>query len=383
MARFLRNRFVVLAAVAGLTLLAASVFAQSNPLPIPVNISTGAAVPTGLQSTVTFDARGVGTAANAGYYSRPVLVSSNTLGGLARGALRRSVPILALAAAIEGAGWVIDELTKQVMTQGVPGVPLGSASYCSMDYPTHCSATAEGFFGYTPGWSTSPLSSINGGQPCASSCTLLNATNQGFPIVWKTTPANAFNVNSGVAPAPVADAALGQVVLNNPGLWDSLLRNPDGSVNRNPDVMAASQALASELASTNPAVNPSPVGEWDTGQQGGPQQGTNQTALEFPAFCAWATKVCELADYLLDGGDDVSPDDDQEIEEIPLVLDQSWSSGFSGGSCPVPVSVTVMDAEVIFSYQPLCDLAAYIRPIVLAATALLCVMIIGGFRRAA
>lgn len=399
MGRFLRNRFFVLVAVAGLTFITATVFAQSNALPVPVHISTGAAVPAGLQSTVTFDARGVGTAANAGYYSKPVLVSNNTLGQLGKGLLRRSVPVAAMTAAVTAAGWAIDELTGQVMDGPVPvppgDVPPGGAYYkwgdnfyssagaatsaiiSAMDYPG-APHTSHRWPGGDDGNVKAVCHHHNawGGDEHLAYSTFtehINETAFPQPYPWADVV---------TAPAPVADEALGQLVASDPALANAALHNADGSVNRNPDVMAAAQALAQQLASADPVEQPDPVGEWNTGQQGGPQNNPSPTALEFPAFCSWASKMCELADYLLDGGDDVSPDDDQEIEEIPLVLDQSWSSGFSGGSCPVPVSVNVLDAEVLFSYQPLCDLAGYIRPIMLSGTALLCVMIIGGFRRA-
>ncbi|PRH83165.1 hypothetical protein C6N40_03095 [Arenimonas caeni] len=136
-------------------------------------------------------------------------------------------------------------------------------------------------------------------------------------------------------------------------------------------------ALTNPDPNTNPA--PDPTAEWDTGYQGGEPQGS-PTALDFPNFCSWASVVCELADWLrLDTeGDDPDP----EVPVIEPDTSVSWSSGFSGGSCPAPVSVEVMGADVDFSYQPLCDLAVYIKPIVLAAAALMAVLIIGGFRRA-
>lgn len=384
MVRSVFHRFLVLAAALGLTLAVGIVWGQ-NPgaIPVPISIGAHASIPSGLQSTVTFDARGGPGAANAGYYSRPVLISKNTLGGLANGLIRRALPVAAMIAAVEAAGWVIDELTKQVMIPGqAEGLTEGQAAWCLRDGNPpeplmRCRLTPESWVGYQPTHPSFqfPIVSVAYG---GNSGSVSDFEGRSLSITaMPYSPSSHVDATPNSQPTPVPLADLGQLVQDNPSLWNDALRNPDGSVNRNPDVMAAANALAAELAANAPA--PDPTAEWDTGLQGG-DPNASPTALEFPAFCAWASRMCELADWLQD--DTAPPDDDPTVEEIPLVLDQSWSSGFGGGSCPAPVQISVLNTDVSFSYQPLCDVAVYIKPIVLAGTALLCVFIIAGFRRA-
>lgn len=388
MVRSFRNLVLVLAA-AGLTLCAGAVFAQAAPSVVPVNISPVGPAAGGLQTMATYQATGAG-AAN-GYYTRPVLVSNNTLGALGRGLLRRAAPVAAMMAAIEAAGWVIDELTGQVLTGPPPPSEVAPGDYywkntVNAAY-TFASGSASAAFiaqHYNATVVTAVLNcgatSSNGVTPCYARIQLpsgsqINVGNNQYSNLTSS-PIPLTGPHS--QPQAVPDAQVGQVVANNPALAAQALRNPDGSVNRNPDVMAAAQALAQELAAANPS--PDPTAEWDTGYQGGEPQPQSQTSLDFPNFCAWASKVCELADWLRD--DQTEFDQDNEVPEISPDLSVSWNSGFSGGSCPAPMVVDAMGTDVEFSYQPLCDAASYIRPIVLAGAALLCVFIIGGFRRA-
>lgn len=398
MARSLRYSVYVLALVGGLTFLAGLVFAQAGgALPVPVNISTGAAVPTGLQSVVTFDARNVGTAANAGYYSKPVLVSNSTLAGLGRGLLRRALPVAAMTAAVTAAGWAIDELTSQVM-DGPPAVaasPPGTA-YWAMNGKYFPSGAAAGqwyagvlalsfpslnptFTGLTgcsaPAW--------NGSYSCNAKIEFSNGNvNQyGVSFFPNNNPGEVVPYSFPVHPQPVSDALLGQLVANNPALAAAAVRNPDGSVNRNPDVMAAAQALANEL--NNPAgPQPDPVAEWNTGQQGGEPQPAAGGGLDFPVFCEWATGLCEAITWFQDDTDDEPAD--AEIDWIDPEAAVTWSSGLGGGSCPADVSVDLpIGGELVFPMGQFCDAADMIRPLVIFAFAFMAALIIGGYRRAA
>lgn len=376
--------------------MAGLVFAQANPIPIPMSIAPGPAVPSGLQSTVTFDARGVGTAANAGYYSRPVLVSNNTLAGLGKGLLRRAAPVAAMTAAIAAAGWAIDELSGQVLS-GPPvaaSAPPGTG-YWTLNgnyFPSASSAgqwyasymAANGFGQYAPTYDG--LSGCSSPQPSgAYNCAFNIRFNNGGVNTYQTSyvpnnnPGTDRPYSFVTQPAPVADSALGQLVANNPALAAAALRNPDGSVNRNPDVMAAAQALAAELAATDPAQQPDPVAEWDTGQQGGPAAGG---APEFPAFCAWASVVCDAITWAQDDSEE-GTENDPLVDIEPDLSATSWDSGLGGGSCPADIVVgDVMGAELVFPLSGFCTAADVIRPIVLAGAALLALFIVGGFRRA-
>lgn len=376
MGRFVRRALCVLAALA-LTLGSGIVLAQAQPLPVATGISARSATSAGLQTMATYDARGMASAAaNAGYYSRPVLVQPSTVGGLARGLLRRAWPVAIMVAAVEAAGWAINELTGQVMSQPPPA-PYTDGWYCANAGDGKvCAPTRSGLVGACCFGNAHYIVSIS----AQGNGVLENGG--GATIQFYATEPVAYRTN-GYNPHEITDAEWMNMVKAKPHLWPDLLHNPDGSVNRNPDVQAGAQALANELASTNPATQPNPSAEWDSGWQEGDAEGEGGAEpMEFPEFCAWASIVCELADWVMDDPPigDQPPDD-----ELPLIepeLTASWSSGLGGGSCPAPVEVEVMGADVVFPLQPMCDMASFIRPLVLAFTALLCVYIVAGVRRA-
>lgn len=386
MGRSLRHSLYLLAVAAGLTFAAGAVFAQAAPSVVPVNISPVGPAPGGLQTMATYSATGAG-AAN-GYYSRPVLVSNNTLGALGRGLLRRAAPVAAMMGLIEAAGWVIDELTGQVLsgppvpTTVPPGGQYWKNTFNNNTYPSAYAAAAA----YSPnGVSIHSCGTENASGVQSCQATVDHPT-------WGKPYTVTFGVNGirnlgtepfplshpGAQPAPVPDADIGQAVANNPALAAQALRNPDGSVNRNPDVMAEAQALAQELAAANPL--PDPTAEWDTGYQGGEPQPSAANS-DLPAFCSWAAKVCELADWLMDDGDEEPAPVDLPVIEPDTAV--TWNSGLGGGSCPADISVgNVMGAELVFPLSGFCLAADMIRPLVLAAAALLALLIVGGFRHA-
>lgn len=379
MARFLRNRFYLLAFVFGLTVGAGRVLAQASPSVAPVNISPVSAGPSGLQTMATYQASGAG-AAN-GYYSRPVLVSNNTLGGLANGLIRRAAPVAAMVAAVTAAGWVIDELTKQVMTPGSGETPSpGQGVYCytAVSRPL-CAPHYSAFVGNNVPWQGGTYT-ITAAYP--NYVQVNNGQVGGMTVTYTAFDPVAHDVVGVTAPQPVPLPDLGAVIRENPNLWNDALRNPDGSVNRNPDVMAEADRLRDALTNPDPVSNPTPNpgAEWDTGLQGGePQPGANAQPFELPAFCSWASVVCSALEWFQDdedAGEDTPPD------FIEPSLDVSWNSGFGGGSCPAPVQFEVMGGDVVIPFDFLCDVAVYIRPVVLAAAALMALMIVGGYRRA-
>lgn len=364
----LRHAFHFLAAAA-VTLAAGVVFAQA--LPVPVNIQPVGPAPGGLSTMVTFDARGVGGASNAGYYTRPVLVSNNTLGGLARGLLRRSLPVAAMAALIEAAGWAIDELTGQVMDSPLDAPEYPNGYFCAIPNGTEkvCGPTREALIGLCCFGNGHYIVSIkpngngeleNGGSAAISF----------FPVELPPDPFQHVNYN----PQPVPDSQLGQLVRDNPSIWNQALRNADGSVNRNPDVMAEAQRLADALTNPDPITNPAPdpAEEWDSGYQGG----DSQNSLDFPTFCDWASVVCSFIDWVK-GDDDLGSDVELPVTEIP-VTPSTWTSGLSGGACPANRSLNLSVWSGSVSFQPVCDLAGFIRPLVILSALLIGAFIIAG-----
>lgn len=379
------------------TLFPGVVFAQSQGLPTPVHISTGAAVPVGLNSTVTFDARGLPGAANAGHYARPVLISNSTLGSLAGGLARRALPAAAFLAALEAAGWAIDELTKQVITTPAQITPTEVApgaywwAYNGQNYSTY-SAAAGALMAHA-NWPGAPHtahrhSPADSGPPenrrlafCLHHSAWGPSDHFAF---WYVTQYQ--NTTSAAMPKTFADPAspavnatpeqLADLLKANPAAANEALRNADGSVNRNPDVMSAANALAAELAANanNPTV------DWDTGNQTGPVADPNAspTAIEFPVFCTWASKVCDFIDWARDEGE--PPDDvDMPTTELPGVV--AWNSSLGSGSCPAPHPLNLNMGQQYYEWTPWCDLASRIKPLVIASAAFAALLILAGVSR--
>lgn len=367
-----------------LVLLLAAVFALSSSVaaqPYPIAISPTTAVPGGLNTMVTYDARGVAGAANAGYYTRPVLVSNNTLTGLVKGAARRTAPALALTAAIAAAGWAIDELTKQVMipANGVPLTP-GQSVACTWDPNIMCRAVASDWVGYVPTWTggTYVVTSVQVNPPAL----LVNGGEAGsLPLAYDTfSPGDHIDASAGLSPKPVPNADLATFARNNPALWDSLLHNADGSVNRNPDVMADAAALRSAITANN--ANHSGQSQWDQGTQAGPSEGQGATSsepFELPAFCSWASVICEFIDWVK-GEDEGFQDAELPITEVP-VTPSTWTSGLGSGSCPSDKSLALSRGSFSMSYAPVCQLAGFVRPLVILSALLIGAFIIAGAGR--
>lgn len=376
------------------------VIAQAAPSPATlVGVRAIGPSPGGLSVAATFRALpAAGGAANAAYYTAPALVSSSTLGGLARGLAARTGPGIAALAAVAAAGWVWDQLDQQFKSPQNPVVPLGPQSW------TIVLATPTGYHAATKEALLGACQAHNGKNYCAAAPITQHwsgsyqavMTQDGedvglsasFQLV--TTPPDAQPYQP---PRTVAsDAEIGQILLGQPASWPALLTNADGSPVRTPELMNMAATIGAQVAAGNA---PNPSQGWDTGSQGGeplpgagqqpqpgegPGPGEQPEPFELPAFCEWATVVCDLAEWMRD---DDFEDDDQEIPEIdPGSFSVPWSSGFGGGSCPQFPAVEVLGAEVEFPTTPLCDLAAYIRPLVLLAAALTAVFVLVGVRRA-
>lgn len=103
------------------------------------------------------------------------------------------------------------------------------------------------------------------------------------------------------------------------------------------------------------------------------------TAGEWPGFCDWATVVCDFIDWFQE------PFDAPEVE-WPLIEDQDFGEEFDftlAASCPEPYTIELaLFPPVQFNWQPFCDLATFIRPLVLASAAIFAAFISLGIARA-
>ncbi|MEF9957665.1 MAG: virulence factor TspB C-terminal domain-related protein [Acinetobacter sp.] len=115
-------------------------------------------------------------------------------------------------------------------------------------------------------------------------------------------------------------------------------------------------------------------------------------SLDFPVFCSWAPSLCVMADKVQQAISDVaaeyaetaSENTDTELE-IPEVEEQNVNTDISfGGSCPATKDVQIrfagINETIELSYEPLCEIAEFIKPVVIAVASYVGVLIVAGIR---
>lgn len=388
--RFRRLTIVVLgmavAFVAALMPATAADFIPSGS-PIPQGIRWANATPTGVNTSAW--------ATSNGTVSKfPVPVASSTLGKLAKGAVKKGLPVIGWATTlkgiIDGAGWLIDELQQQIVTPGQAANPLESVAWCTLSpsmgvtQTTCVSSKAE-----TCAATTRISNQICLGVADIDSPTQImwrtalpsNPTVWNGNLVWNQiqVPESAVNANPSSDPQPVSNYDLGQLLKHHPEVVNAILIDPEtGAPIRTQELVNALNALAAQLAAANGDPAPTPV-EVDPDIE----TGTNTPSqTDWPGFCDWAPTVCEFIDWMK------KPEPEEEKPEVPW--DETppetveWSSGLGAGSCPAPVSFSVtigpVSASPEFELQPICDFGEKIRPLVIALASLVGVFIVGGWR---
>lgn len=102
-------------------------------------------------------------------------------------------------------------------------------------------------------------------------------------------------------------------------------------------------------------------------------------AGEWPGFCEWASVVCSFIEWFQE------PFDAPEVE-WPLIEDQDFEEEFNytiAATCPEPYTIELsLFPPVQFNWQPFCDLASFIKPLVLASAAIFAAFISLGIARA-
>lgn len=104
------------------------------------------------------------------------------------------------------------------------------------------------------------------------------------------------------------------------------------------------------------------TGSTTTVSTGGSSSGS--TELTFPDFCTWTVVVCPFIDWVKEDNppSDVLAYDPLGTDTIINPLDQTITVG-SSGACPSPNTVTVAGSALTFSYQPFCDFATLLNPL--------------------
>lgn len=339
---------------------------------------------------------GGGAAAATEFRTTVGALSSSTLGGLARKAIRGGVYGAAVGLAVEGivngAGWAINELRNQVLVPGTPQQPIGEVAYClEIQNQFRCSSH-EGQLAAIAHMTTNGASS----QPClvtgdrhpfsgmlfysckrVSDGMMLNVTTDVKVIrpgpVW---PANYVNSNPGTDDAPVSDDQLGDAIRQNPQLVNDLLTDPrTGRPVMTPELQQQGEQLKREIEQREglPTSDPSPAPNLE-------DDALKDDGSPWPSFCGWATVVCDFIEWFKKPGD---PDVDLPEREIQFDQD-GWSSGVGGGTCPqaqeFSVDLVGTTGRASFDFQPLCSFATTMRPVLIAVCAVIAALILAGLR---
>lgn len=355
---------------------------------------TGYAGSNGVNTRNVFETFRSGTASDGTpiYSTRNFPVSTSTLGNLAKGVLKRgnqaATAYMVIKTIVDAAGWSIDELKKQVVdgppapTQVPPGgsywvdtvqgkyfsTAAAAARFMSQTYTSH-----PNFGGLTNCTDTAS----DGSYSCSAK--LCNATACILAGV-------AHRINNTTAPRPVYDiqpsevpsTTLGDLVARNPNAAQAVLLDQNGRPIMTPELTKALNDLRKQLEqmSGDPTTPDVPVNPDYANAE--PQPDSDST---IPEFCDWAATLCDWLKWTKEEPQHV----DEEVPEEELDLDVSWNSGLGEGACPPPATTTIMtpvEYTIEFSYQPLCDLAGLLKPLLIACAAIVAAFIIGGSKHA-
>lgn len=126
---------------------------------------------------------------------------------------------------------------------------------------------------------------------------------------------------------------------------------------------------------TKPKVDP------ETGEESQATEGK----FELPAFCDWATYVCEWIDWTKEEPEDKAPSP-VEIDEPDLPIEQFDKDYVTyNAQCPQDISQSIeygeSTVELNFGYAPICDIAVKAKPFVIGAAGFAAFLIVAGIRR--
>jgi len=321
---------------------------------------------------------------------------AGTLGAFAKSALRRAsgayMAYEMVKAAVEGAGWVIDELGSQVREPDEPDGYITPGNYYW-------------------GWSD-PNGNMHGvpfpGDParmCAvitkfyPRCELYDYTDGDYSAKFWITPGGGNTIitrqfTQQLIPKPgapgrnISDSELGEMLGSHPDAATKAMTDKSGRPYDHTELRNAINAALAEWAAANgdtytaPTLPPPPAPGTGTNPAPGtpPPQDIN---VEFPEFCTWASVVCDFINWYKEEPELPEPEQ-PEIEEQEIEA-SSWTSGLpSNGSCPAPESAVVgfgqWTVALEFSYDPICGLASYLRAVFIAGALAIAAFIIAGVR---
>lgn len=401
MHRFDRPRYFVLGLIVMACAWAMPGHAQDPPIEGQFTVHARTVRPiSGSTVNIGMEARNRMLASQTLYGSERAVLTAGTVGKLATGVLRRANgaygTYVILKGVMDAAGWGINELRNQVIVPGTPRqeIQAGERAWCSIfaDGGKRCTVTYQGALSVC-NWFLTTRPDYVGGS-CRSTgpwdgVSTMNykiydaqgRLNQNFNMYAETLPATVFDWGTGTDASNVTDEQIFDLLRSTrPDLFAELLKDENGNVIVTPEV---AEALNRFRAAVEAATGT--LGEVVTSDPGAVEEGeADATPSEWPKFCAWADVVCQFIE-------DFKKQPDTENLPLPereaIIEEQHWSSGLaSNGTCPAPETVdfTLMEGSYSFAfeYDPICQLATKMRPVLLTIAALLAVFIVAGLRKA-
>lgn len=333
---------------------------------------------------------GGGAAAATEFRTTTGALSSSTLGGLARKAIRGGVYGVAVTLAVEGiingAGWAIKELQDQVYSPGIPRDDLGESAWCLNDNSGNYYCASQPKQLTAVAWRVSPnvhmapctvrddgwyMCNMRG-APGSYSGTQQERRVPRPPIGWNTD----WNYNPGTDDQPISDDQLGDAIRHNPQLVNDLLTDPrTGRPIMTPELQQQGEQLKREIEQREGLPTSDPLPDSNLEDDTPKDEGS-----PWPSFCGWATVVCDFIDWFKGPGDP-----DVDLPEREIDIDQrGWSSGIGGGTCPQAQEFTVdlvgTTGRASFDFQPLCSFATTMRPVLISVCTLIGAFILAGLR---
>lgn len=212
------------------------------------------------------------------------------------------------------------------------------------------------------------------------------------------------NAASGDASAQQAIVAAAQDIINEAETDQSKARPIVNQLESNATTQTTDEAQGQAKPQADPV----------TGEQAPPID----LSLEFPKFCGWAPIVCEAAQVVLtfpntltewwetantkaeewataiseawakvkeEYYDQPEENTDTELEIPDLEQDIEVDTDISfGGSCPAPLSSDInfmgINKTIEFSFDPVCQIAEFIKPVVISISAFSAALIVAGIR---
>ena len=212
------------------------------------------------------------------------------------------------------------------------------------------------------------------------------------------------NAEDGDTQAQVATVAAAQDIINEAEKDQTKARPIVNQLEAN----AKTQTDESATAQAKPQADPV------TGQQAPPIDIT----LEFPVFCSWAPVVCEAAQTVITFPNTLTQwweTADEKADSWALSISEAWAKVKQeyyqqpeentdteleipdleqdiqidtdinfGGSCPSPLSTSInfmgISQTIEFSFDPVCQIAQFIKPVVISISAFSAALIVAGIR---